>query len=232
MKKILLVSAALMLAHVAFPQGQVNFDNLANPAGTPGVEPGAVRAPIYNIDPACPTCPKQGNTSGGVPVGTQTYGGLPLFNDSTHTYTVTLWALDSANVTGDQLQNNLALVGTTTMRTSTSGNNAGRVAISPTGNPVVQDVIPGSTERATFQVRVWDSLGGTITSWDQVLARTDVARGFSTLFTVPFALQSGGTAPPNLEGLQSFQLFIVPEPSVIALGVLGAGCLFLLRRRK
>jgi len=231
MKKILLVSAALMLAHVAFPQGQITFDNRANPSGTPGVSPGVVVAPIYNVDPSCPTCSKQGNTSAGIPAGSTTYNSSLLFNDATHTYTATLWARNSTAATGDDRQNNLNLVGTTTMRTSTSGTSAGRVAASA-ANPVVSDVVPGSTDRATFQVRVWDSRQGTITTWDQVLADNTIARGWSTLFTVPYALTTTPNTPPNLEGLQSFQLFTVPEPSVIALGVLGAGCLLLLRRRK
>lgn len=231
MKKILLVSAALMLAHVAFPQGQIFFDNRANPAGTPGSFPGAVVAPIYNVDAANPFQKKQGNTSTGVPVGNVTYGGSLLFNDPTHSYTATLWARNSAAVTGTDDQNNLALIGTTVMRTTTSGTSAGRVA-ALAANPVVPDVAPGTPDRATFQVRVWDSRGGTIQTWDQVLADPGIARGYSTLFTVPYSLTSGINTPPNLEGLTSFQLFIVPEPSVIALGVLGAGCLFLLRRRK
>jgi hypothetical protein len=39
------------------------------------------------------------------------------------------------------------------------------------------------------------------------------------------------TPPPNLIGLTPFQFFLIPEPSVLALGVLGAATL-LLRRRK
>src|SRR5207249_3557350 len=99
--------------HVAFPQGQVNFDNLANPSGTPGVEPGAVKSPFYNLDPTCPTCQKQGNTSTGNPVGSTVYNGSLLFNDATHTYTATLWALKSTSVSGSDANNNLNLVGQT-----------------------------------------------------------------------------------------------------------------------
>jgi hypothetical protein len=217
MKKILLVSAvaALLSAQVAFPQGQVTFDNRANAAGTPGVFPGVVVAPFFNLD-----------------------GTTPLFNTSQTTYSATLWARNSANVTGTADVtaggNNLALVSVTTMRTSTSGTSAGRV-VAPSASPVVTDVAPGTTERATFQVRVWDTKGGTIATWDQALAAFragQTAIGYSTLFTVPYALTSGINTPPNLEGLQSFSLVLVPEPSVIALGVLGAGCLLLLRRRK
>jgi hypothetical protein len=237
MKKILLVTALLSLTQAAFSQGVINFDNRANVGGSHSEAPGAVIAPFYNVDPANTSQRKVGNTATGDPVGTQTYGGSLLFGTG---YTATLWALDSANVTGtaDLLGNgnNLALVGTTTMRTSTSGNNAGRVA-TPTVNPIVPDVIPNGTERATFQVRVWDNRSGQFGTWDLALAAArsgQIAIGYSDLFTVPFALTDVASAntPASLQGLTSFQLFIVPEPSVIALGVLGAGCLFLLRRRK
>ena len=236
MKKILLVSAALLSAHVAFPQGQVTFDNRQPGAGTVGTFPGTVTAPFYNQDPSCPTCVKQGNTSAGLPAGNQTYSGSVLFNDANHSYTATLWAINTATFTGSRAddKNNLELVGTTTMRTSTSGTSAGRVAA--LANPVPVPNV-GASDRATFQVRVWDSRGGTITTWAQVLADNTIPRGFSTVFDLPYQLGGFGQPPgpaPNLEGLTSFQLFIVgiPEPSVIALGVLGAGCLFLLRRRK
>jgi len=234
MKKILLVSAALMLAHVAFPQGQVNFDNRFNASGTPGAFPGVVVAPFYNQDPSKPTENKQGNTSAGIPAGSTVYAGPLLFNDATHIYTAQLWALNTAQVSGTDANNNLQLAGTTTMRSNTSGTSAGRVA---SGAPAVVNSVIDANGRATFQVRVWDSRGGTITTWDQVLLpqNNDVARGYSTLFASPYELGGFGSPPssaPNLEGLQSFQLFVVPEPSVIALGVLGAGCLFLLRRRK
>jgi hypothetical protein len=232
MKKILLIGAALMLlARAAFSQSEIVFDNLANASGTQGEFPGVIRAPIFNVDPNNRNANKQGNTAAGLPMGTATYGGAVLAGTG---FTATLWALNSANVTGNADANNLALVGTTLMRTSTTGTSAGRVMGSAV-NPLIPDVRPGTTDRGSFQVRVWDNKGGTITTWSQVMADNSVARGYSTVFTVPWALTQPGAlgTPSNLEGLQSFQLFIpVPEPSVIALGVLGAGCLFLLRRRK
>jgi hypothetical protein len=89
------------------------------------------------------------------------------------------------------------------------------------GSRTIGTVAPGAS--AFVQVRAWDTTSGA--TWD-----TATVRGSSTVFSV--GTGGGGTppAPPsNLVGLTSFSL--VPEPSTIALGVLGAAAL-LLRRRK
>lgn len=75
-----------------------------------------------------------------------------------------------------------------------------------------------SGEEATFQVRAWVGAD----SWELA-----TIRGSSGDVTVE--LGGGLTVPPNLDGLEGFTL--VPEPSTIALAVLGVGA-FLLRRRK
>lgn len=77
---------------------------------------------------------------------------------------------------------------------------------------------------------------GTVNTWAEVLARGGTLAGAgSDVFTVG---PLGGVAPdgtvfipPQATGLRSFQLTMVPEPSLIALGALGLGAL-LLRRRK
>jgi len=229
MKKILLISASLMLAVAAFPQGTVVFDNGATTA----------KAYTYGVDPNAPTVYKSGQTSSGVPAGTQTYGGALLTGTG---FTATLWARNAANVVGvDNATlpgggNNLVLVGAPVAYRAAGPLFNGRIAPS-SANPVVNDVTDAS-QRATFQMRVWDNKGGTITTWDQAVQEFLAGRtalGYSPLFTVQQSLGGFGSppgTPPNLVGLQSFQLYTVPEPSVIALGVLGAGCLFLLRRRK
>jgi len=217
MKKILLISASLMLAAAAFSQGTIVFDNQAT----------GVKALVYGVDPNNPSQVKSGQTSGGTPAGSTTYGGTLLAGTG---FTATLWAINAANATGNDAANNLVQVGAP-VAFRAAGLFSGRVAASA-ANPIVTDVTDGS-QRATFQLRAWDNQGGTITTWAQaVAART--ALGYSPLFTVQSSLGGFGTppgTPPNLVGLQSFQL-TVPEPSTIALGILGAGCMFLLRRRK
>ena len=47
----------------------------------------------------------------------------------------------------------------------------------------------------------------------------------SLIFTTRDQLGGGVVLPPTLVGLQSFQLFLIPEPSVMAIGVIvPVGC--------
>lgn len=80
---------------------------------------------------------------------------------------------------------------------------------------------PGAN--GTFVVRAWQTSLG---SYD---AAVNKAWGQSEPFTVAVG---GGTLPAaNLTTLKGFQVTVVPEPSVIALGLVGAAA-FLIRRRK
>lgn len=229
MKRNLLVAAFLASAVGAFAQGTVTFYNRAT-SGSPG----GVVAPIYGVDSACPTCEKSGNTATNgrpiapIPAGTQTYGGTPISGTG---FTAAIWGVNSTAADAalrDPASQPLSAV---PFRVSTQPSIQGfwenTVA-------TVANVPGGGSERAKFIIRVWDNKGGTITSWSQVLADNSIARGESSIFTVNASLGlAPSITPPNLVGLESFQLHtVVPEPSVIALGVLGAGCLFLLRRRK
>lgn len=76
-----------------------------------------------------------------------------------------------------------------------------------------------------LQVRVWDLTRGA--TYDQV---SDAFRGHSDVFPflVPAATDATGLKPNNL---RAFAVG-VPEPSTIALGVLGLGSLLLFRRKK
>lgn len=79
------------------------------------------------------------------------------------------------------------------------------------------------------QVRAWNTAAG---ATYEAAAASPLGRiGSSAVL----ALTAGGgtVTPPNLNGLAKFSLVptVVPEPTTIALGILGAGAL-LLRRRK
>jgi hypothetical protein len=104
-----------------------------------------------------------------------------------------------------------ALVALTPKTTFRTGNAAGYVV------PV--DVTLGNVAagaKASLQMKV---------------ASTDgLGSGASKVFSVT---TGGGTLPPaNLAGLEAFSVTYVPEPSTIALGLLGAAGLLVLRRRK
>ena len=92
--------------------------------------------------------------------------------------------------------------------------------------------IPGVAAGAvgTVQIRAWSSTEGA-TSYEQAAGIIGAQIGTSNLVNVTLA--GGQTPPPNLVGLESFQLTVVPvpEPSVIALAILGGG-LLLFRRKK
>ena len=89
----------------------------------------------------------------------------------------------------------------------------------------------------TLQLRAWDNRGGTVLTWDAAVADPNVARGKS-LLVLNYGL-SGVDANNALRvpaanlaaaGLHSFGLYIIPEPSVIAIGALALGALLLRRR--
>jgi hypothetical protein len=235
MKKIISFIALALSAAVptALPQGTITFANRGGSTTT--AAPGAVLAPFYREDPGDPAHRISGNTSSGIPAGNTSYNGAAFVANSVgRSFTAELWALRSDLATGTADENNLAAVlvnGTTTFRTSTSGTFAG-IFIQPAAPAEVQGTVPG--DYATFQVRVWDNRVGSITSWQQVLADNNILRGYSELFTVPYRLEGGfqGNPPPLLQGLQSFNLFIVPEPSGPALLAICMAYALYSRRRK
>jgi hypothetical protein len=91
---------------------------------------------------------------------------------------------------------------------------------------------------ATVQLRVWYSLGNTITSWAQAIASNDpnMRLGKSALLSLPGTGDPAATPTPGLPvaltGLTGFTLVPVPEPSSFALAGLGMASLLIFRRRK
>lgn len=91
------------------------------------------------------------------------------------------------------------------------------------GSAVAVPGIAGGTA-AVIQVRAWDAtLGNTAP------ALNTPGSGASNLVTVN--LVTSPTPENNLVGLQSFAISPVPEPSVVALAIVGLGAI-LLRRKK
>jgi hypothetical protein len=179
---------------------------------------GIVRAPIYGLDPANPTQIRTGNTAAGNPAGTQTYGGALL--EGTR-YTAAIY-------TGDNAAQVMASMTHIQLDTFRSGPNAGLTSAHVTSDPNR----PPGTANVCYQLRAWENQGGTITSWAQVMALGGfIPCGASDVYVFASPLSVGPLGPPNTGGLRSFQLTVVPEPSLIALGVFGLVAL-LLRRRK
>ena len=118
------------------------------------------------------------------------------------------------------------LTPTTTFRTTSA---AAAFFVTEINPFTINGILPGQS--ATVRMRAWETAAG---SYEAAVGTTFLS-GESNDVTIP---QLGGTpaggAPiptPSLNGLQGFGLTAVPEPSTIALGVLGAAAL-LFRRRK
>ena len=113
------------------------------------------------------------------------------------------------------------LTPTTTFRTTSA---AAAFFVTEINPFVITGILPGQS--ATVRMRAWETPAGSY--------EAAVLRGESNDVVIPQlgGTPAGGGAPiptPSLNGLQAFAL--VPEPSTMALGILGAAAL-LFRRRK
>jgi hypothetical protein len=112
-----------------------------------------------------------------------------------------------------------ALTPATTFRATPAG--AAQNYVIPPATPVTVTTVAGGSQ-ATIVLRAWEGA-----AYD-----TALTRGESAPITITLG---GGGSPPavpaNLVGLQGFSMQTIPEPSTMALGLLGAAAL-LYRRRK
>jgi len=119
--------------------------------------------------------------------------------------------------------NLLVFVTSTTFRTAT-GNVLPAGLITSIFDVPIPGVSAGSV--ATLEVRVWDKRGGSFA--------TSPSAGRSGLFQ---SQPLGGIGPvgpvltPDMTGWQSFSLAYIPEPSALALVILGMAA-FIFRRQK
>jgi len=129
-----------------------------------------------------------------------------------------LWVGPSGTVDASVMTNNAAGV-------STSFNTGAQAGYFTGGHTVVNGAAPGTV--ITAQVRAWNVASG-------ATYQTATDRGTSILFQVTLGGPSPAADPP-MTGLGNNAFTIaqtVPEPSSIALGLLGLGAIALFRRRK
>ncbi|MGE3309440.1 MAG: hypothetical protein AB7O66_05665 [Limisphaerales bacterium] len=91
--------------------------------------------------------------------------------------------------------------------------------------------IPGTTVGGSAQVKLvaWAAFMGA--TYAEALAKGQGNLGESAVLTVN-GLGGGTTPPALLAGLHGFSFSVIPEPSIAALGLLGAGLLLMFPRRK
>ncbi len=203
MKKTILILAIANLTVFSYGQGFVTFNN-NNGSATP-----AVIAPITDSD------------------GTTRVGGAA--------YYAQCYAADGANASSNSLTAKGFAVNLRTSANAgffqTSGTAAGAQGSQPVSPSVAVTAANGGT--VTIQVRVWSS---TFATYEAALSaytanpNGGVRVGASTPFNVASVAPPG--TPADLQGLAGFSLQPIPEPSTIALGILGAGSLLFLRRKK
>lgn len=130
-----------------------------------------------------------------------------------------------------QTGNYTALGTPVNFRTAAQGTTFAGVVLAPTANTIV----PGSPAGSSVWVvmKAWEGAAGS--TYDSVAAANGKIGASNPLLVGPLGgpNPAGGTdiLPANLTGFTGFAIVAVPEPSTIALGLLGAAGL-LIRRRK
>jgi hypothetical protein len=212
MKKLALATLALTCAASVFAQGTVNFYNRVT---------GTTNGPVTFVYLGG-NSQRVGNGTADTPTGNTDWTGFTRIAGGS--FFAQLLAANGAN----QPENSLTPQGaTTTFRTGTaSGNVAASTAT--LGN------VPKDAAFATLQMVAWDNSSGLYSTWAQASVAFNaglIAAGRSNPFTLS-AIGGDFNTPPNLVGLQSFNIYLVPEPSTFALAGLGAAALLIFRRRK
>jgi len=144
-------------------------------------------------------------------------------------YSVELYAAPGFNAAASALQPVTQYL--TTINTSSTLGGIYKLQ-NPTGDPGIASTLPAGT--ATIALVAWYNGGGTYTSYAAALAANQPT-GESPLDNIG-GLGGSGSPPasaPDMQGLESFSLVVpVPEPSTVALGVIGASTLLFRRRKK
>ncbi len=189
----------------------------------PGTEK-AVDAMVYGPDPGNPFLRKTGNTvTNGFSAGTQVYFGARLLGSN---YVAQLFAAAGFDQPEESL---IAFARTTTFRGFPQ--NAGYLALTT----VSSTEVPSDYFGATFAVRAWDNSSGLYPTWIEAKSAWEaglIAAGESAL--VNLHENTGGiyNTPVPLYGLESFNIYYIPEPACAKLVVLCAVTAAIFWRRR
>jgi len=214
MKKLLLITLVAASGVSCFGQGFLDWGNAFS---------GGERHPIYGPEAVASTS-VSGQSALGTPVGATAYGGNLLSGTG---FTFAIYAGPASAIDSSAL----TLLVSTTFRTTTAAGNVLLKGLVLGATIQVPGVTPGNA--AKFQVRAWDNVNGTVTTWGDPL---NVTRGASAMVTSGLlgGIDAGGNivANPSTVGWNSFNIYTVPEPSTFVLAGLGAASLLIFRRRK
>jgi PEP-CTERM motif-containing protein len=210
-KAILLASALVSGVATVLAQGTVVFNNRVV---------GSVVTHVYGPNPANLAFHQTGNGPLDTPAGTTDWAGWPPLSGSG--YSAQLWAAPGLSQPESSLQPAFPI---TTFRTGAAAGWV--VGVTATLPNVPGDDLGG----VTMIMRIWDNAGGTITSWTDAMASSQVPVAESPSFNLTAPIGGTFNVPPNLVGLQSFNFAWIPEPTTLALATLGIALLVLARHR-
>jgi len=226
MKKLVITISLLAGATVGYSQGIINWTDydaaISHPA-TPAFSitifgPATAGAAAINT---------AGNTANDFPAGTATYAGAALASG----YTVGLYADTSAAAVAADVASGTP-VATSAFQT---GANAGTWSFATALDAAVPGLASGTS--VYVELAAWSDATGSPTSYASALAHGDLA-GTSLVSSGTTTLGGGGSPPATpgtLAGIGITDFTIgtaVPEPSTIALGIMGASAFLMRLRRK
>jgi hypothetical protein len=220
MKKTITAMALLAGAVTGFSQGQIQMFDYGGSFAIQVFAKSTTASPVSVTYGGYTVSEEQGNTSANDNPGASTYSGAPLGSG----YDIELLAGPSGTALAQLLPVSGSLV-----TSWLTGGGAGYW-----NAPTLIATIPSVTSTAAVAIAAWAATGvdGAATTLAAAQA-DDYAWGISAPATTS-ALGFGSITPPVLPaGLTSFSINTsVPEPSTVALGVIGASSFLMRLRRK